>query len=451
MPLPGRFRRTIAGALVALPAMSYAQPAPVLVRGIAFDGLRGRPLRDARITLVGGNKFVTSDARGRFQFDSVPPGVHTFALQHAALDSLGFNGFSTRATITNGRDEVRISLPSFATLWNTACGGPMPDSAGFVYGTIRDAENLRPVANATVVVTWTEMVMQRTGRNRTLVQRRSRSESRTDSTGSYTACGVSASTWLRIQAARDSSSSAPIDLSPNSVRLQRRDLLLGQSMSDTTGRGTIIGLVTDSEGRVFAEARVILDGQREIRSGVDGRFILRNVPTGTRQLEVNAVGLVPLTLAVDVTPRDSAAVAAQFSVPVSLNGVRVTATRGRALAEEFTARRKLSMGHTMDSTEVMRFQTLQSLFGTFPSLSVAYRSPFWTITMPKGAGTCIPDIRIDGVEAGFGHVIDLAPAEVAGLEVYNRALIVPAQFARAGHPPECGMILIWTKYGFRNR
>jgi hypothetical protein len=37
------------------------------------------------------------------------------------------------------------------------------------------------------------------------------------------------------------------------------------------------------------------------------------------------------------------------------------------------------------------------------------------------------------------------------VEVYNRALIIPAQFSRAGHLPTCGMILVWTKYGFRQR
>jgi len=132
--------------------------------------------------------------------------------------------------------------------------------------------------------------------------------------------------------------------------------------------------------------------------------------------------------------------------------VKVTAARaGRSLADEFTLRRRIGTGYIVDSTEVAKFQNLPTLFQTFPSLTVEYRRPIFTVSMPNGTRRCVPDIRIDGVEARFGHLVDLTPAEVAGVEVYNRALMVPSQFAKAGHPPECGMIAVWTKYGFRNR
>ena len=51
----------------------------------------------------------------------------------------------------------------------------------------------------------------------------------------------------------------------------------------------------------------------------------------------------------------------------------------------------------------------------------------------------------------FGHLLDLFPREVAGIEVYPTAAHVPMKYARVGIQPECGMILVWTKYGFRNR
>src|SRR5215813_1621468 len=100
MLVKGRILPPLLGALLGLAQLASAQAAPVSVRGVAFDNLRGKPLREARITLVGGNQVTTTDDRGRFHFDSVSPGPHTFSMQHAALDSLGFNGFSTRATIT---------------------------------------------------------------------------------------------------------------------------------------------------------------------------------------------------------------------------------------------------------------------------------------------------------------------------------------------------------------
>ena len=452
MPVTKRFHRLLVTALVAATPLGLpAQTSRVSVRGIAFDGLRNQPLRDARIVIVGGNRSTTTDSRGRFQFDSVIPGVHTFAMQHAALDSLGFNGFSTRATVTNGRDEVRIALPSFDTFWRAECGGPVPENAGFVYGTIRSAEDMRPVANAVVQVSWTDMVLHNKGRTRDVVQRVSRGETRSDSTGSYAACGVAAAHWIRIRAiGPDSSQSSFVDLPPSIVRIQRRDLVVGRvSDADSSTRGAITGLVTDSDGRVFAQARVILDGTTEVRTGDDGRFMLRGVASGTRQIEVTSIGLVPITTTVDVPARDTASISVQFAAPVTLSGMKVVGNRtGRVIADEFTARRRQATGYFADSVEVSRFQNLPTMLATLPSLVVNNRQ---SVTMPTATGRCVPDIRIDGVEAGFGHVVDLLPSEVAGVEVYNRALMVPAHFARAGRPPECGMILVWTKYGFRNR
>src|SRR5437868_1769533 len=69
------------------------------VRGVVFDSVRGRPLRDAFVSINGGTQSTTTDERGRFRFDSVSGGVRTFTVQHASLDSLGFSGLTKRATI----------------------------------------------------------------------------------------------------------------------------------------------------------------------------------------------------------------------------------------------------------------------------------------------------------------------------------------------------------------
>jgi hypothetical protein len=52
----------------------------VPVRGVAYDGIRGQPIRNATVTLVGDSMSATTDSRGRFHFDSVMPGVHSFAM-----------------------------------------------------------------------------------------------------------------------------------------------------------------------------------------------------------------------------------------------------------------------------------------------------------------------------------------------------------------------------------
>lgn len=77
--------------LLPLSTLTGQRPDPrigsVTVTGVAYDSLRGAPLTNAFVILQERSRSTTSDERGRFQFDSVPPGTYTFAMQHAAFDS----------------------------------------------------------------------------------------------------------------------------------------------------------------------------------------------------------------------------------------------------------------------------------------------------------------------------------------------------------------------------
>lgn len=456
--MPLRLLFGVMAGLLATAQSADAQRAatPVTVRGLAFDSLRRAPLRDAFVTMLGRTQNTTTDSRGRFHFDSVEPGSYTIAIQHATLDSLGLAGLSTRARVTDGRDEVVVAVPSFATLWRRACGSiPPRGDTGFVYGTIRDAESGHPIANATVDVTWTQMMLHS---KRDVVQRRWHTATRSDSTGSYAVCGVAVTEWLRIRAEVDSGAngraSGWIDLSPAEVRVQRRDLLVGHtSASDSTRGGKIVGIVTDAAGDPFADARIVMDGLPEMRSGADGSFTIRNAPPGTHQIEVMSVGIAPVVTIVDVRARDTTAVAIQFGMPIVLEGVKVVGARvGNVLAAEFVMRRKSGAGYAMDSTQIGHFRTVFEAIQTTPSTTVRFDRNVMAISMPSvRGGICAPQVRIDGLQAEFGHIIDLQPSEVAAIEVFARPTMVPTQFVTGTSPPTCGMILVWTKYGFRVR
>jgi hypothetical protein len=443
---------TFAGAVLA-PCAAQGIAAPVVVRGVAFDSVRDRPLRDATIIVVGGNTHTRTDSRGRFHFDSVLPGSYTFALQHAVLDSLGFSGLSTRAAITDGRDEIRIAVPSFSTLWRAACPGKPPKDSGFVFGTIRDASRRAPVASAIVEVVWTDLLVDR---KRRVFQRRWHMETQTDSTGGYAVCGVPTSLGLRLRALVDSTSaSGVIDLGIQESRVGRRDLLIGPASvnGDSSRRGTITGVVTDAAGDALGNARVLMDEVPEVRSGDDGRFTIPSVPAGTRQLEVRAVGMMPVTAAVDVVDHETAVLALNLTRLTTLSPTRVTAARStRRFAAEFDARRKSGAAHTMDSTTIKKYDRFASVFYDIPSLRAEERGSNFSLSLPDGhGGRCAPEVRIDGAEAAFGHIADLFSHEVAALEVYPRGMGVPMEFLKPGFQPLCGMVLVWTKYGFRNR
>src|SRR5687767_13682035 len=141
--------RVLAALGIALSQTLAAQSPTVRVQGVAFDSLRGQPLRDELVAIRGLASNATTDERGRFYFEHVPLGTHTFVVQHPALDSSGFSGISRRLTVTDEAKEMRLSIPSFATLWRTACGGrPPPRDSGLVFGTIRDVATGKPVVGA---------------------------------------------------------------------------------------------------------------------------------------------------------------------------------------------------------------------------------------------------------------------------------------------------------------
>ena len=458
--------------MAALVQVAGAQSshATVAVHGLAYDSLRRAPLTDAFITMAGSAASATTDARGRFHFDSVPPGVHVFHMQHVRLDSLGFPGLRSRVLVTDGTEDVSITVPSFATLWRMACGVTAPpQDSGVVYGTVRDASDHRPVAQALVRATWTDSIslladmsenpqdfdaaewsaFTRLARGSAFTRRRWRMEATSDANGGYTLCGVpTRAAGLLVQAVRDSSTSGRIDVPLHELRVYRRDLRIG-----SIARGTIVGQLTDRSGTPFTYARVAVDDLPETRSGPDGRFTIRDVPIGTRQVDVRFVGMMPVTVAVDVSAGDTASVHVRLERVTTLRGVTVVASgsMGRVLAQEFDARRRQGTGYFSDSSSIVRYPTLASALRGMPSVLVEQRNGLLSLSLPDGrGGRCSPTVSIDGAEADYNNLLDLETREVAGVEMHVRA--ISAAFAtRAVSEPLCGVIHVWTKYGFRSR
>jgi protocatechuate 3,4-dioxygenase beta subunit len=430
-------------------ARGHAQGSLVQVHGVAYDSLRGRPLVDAVVSVAGDSRTVRTDSRGRFRFDGIASGSHVFSAQHVALDSVGFSGISTRQTVTDGRAEVLIASPSFGTLWQAVCGKPRaPKDSGFVYGTVRDATTQAPVPNATVDVWWVELGVSKTKR---VSQKRWHGISRADSIGGYWICGVPLDLGLRLRATTDAAASGLIDLPLEGLRVQRRDLTIGPGGdAASVVTGVIAGSVADSSGRPIADARVMADGAAEIRSADDGRFVVRGVPVGTRQVEVLAIGMSPVVTSVHVMPNDTASVVAAMRRITTLDVVRVTASpMVRRLVREFEERRLTGAGYTRDSTEIGHHGTLSSVFFEFPSVrveSVRAGGTAFAISMPSTrGGRCIANVVIDGRKSDFQDLSFLRPSDIAAIEVYPRRMSLPMQFVQND---DCGVVVVWTKYQF---
>lgn len=432
-------------AVVASAAPLAAQRT-VVVRGVAYDSVRGAPLAGAVISMAGDARTVRADNRGRFELDGVIPGPHSFSAQHLALDSLGFSGITARTNVTDGRDEVRIAGPSFSTLWRSVCGtNRIPRDSGFVYGTVRDAVTQSAVPNATIDLTWIDLHVDRA---RHISQSRYRAQTQSDTTGNYYICGVPRETGTRIRAATQSAASGLIDLAGGSLRVQRRDLTIGAATdSGFNQTGIVAGLVADSAGHPVGDARVLADGVGELRSGADGRFVVRGVPIGTRQVEVLAIGMAPVITAVDVNAVDTASVLATMRRITTLDVVRVTASpQVRRLVRDIEERRAGGMGYMRDSTEIANHGTLSSVLFEFPSVRVERKNVFgdFVVTLPgTGASRCLANVLIDGQKSDFEELNYLRPADIAAIEVYPHRMSLPMQFMRFD---DCGAIIVWTKW-----
>ena len=227
----------------------------------------------------------------------------------------------------------------------------------------------------------------------------------------------------------------------------------GSVLAQGLTAGTVTGTVIDPSGQPLSDARVIVDSLPEVRTGDDGTFTVRLVPTGTREVRVLLVGAAATVVPVDVTPGTTANVNVTVRRITALAPVETRAERNtRVFAAEFSERRRHGYGYVRDSTEIIKYDEFLSVLRSVPSMNVQYRRSTLTITVPNGVGgVCAPRMLIDGAEAGFGHLIDLLPKEIAAVEVYVRGAQVPARFARIGIQPQCGAILVWTKYGMRSR
>lgn len=420
---------------------------PVTVQGVAYDSLRGAPIKNALVAVIGVNSTTTTDDRGRFAIDGVPPGTRTFVVQHASLDSIGFRGFSRRFEVASNQDQVRLALPSFGTLWMVTCGGEPPRDSGFIYGTIRHVATKSPVASARVEVSW---IVTTYDRARGIRQRRVSGEALTDANGNYAVCGVPAAHWMKV-AADAPEASAGVDVPPAELRVVRRDLMIGPAAEDEpASRGSILGSIVDQDGVPYSEARVVLDDSTEVRSRGDGTFDFRNVRAGTRQLEIMSIGVAPIVSTVDVLPGDSSSV--QFTVRrvTTLDVVEVTASRrGRKIAEGLEDRRKRGLGMQMDMTQLQAHTSFRSVLNEFPGMRVMSNGADYGVYVSDGrGGQCPPEVWVDGSRSALAALTLIYPRNVTAVEFYPRANMVPIEFRRNEQYMTCGAILVWTNWAF---
>ena len=423
--------------LRANPLASQSPSAPVTVRGFAYDSLHARPLRGAMVSVDGTAHTAITDSTGAFQLDSIAPGAYAFTLLHATLDSIGMTAVTTRVRVNEFANAIQLGIPSFATLWTRACGDtPVPADSGFVFGTVRRVSTDQPVVGARFITDYFDVRRDSTAGVR---QRRGVGEVRTGADGSYAVCGLPADLSIRMVADHDSLSTDLLDLPIAAERIRRRDFLIGMKdrgkAAVTTVRGTV--RYRDSENPAVG-ARVLATGLQETRADNQGRFSLSNVPLGTRQIEVLAVGIQPTSIIVEVDSASAQSVSVWLDRVTTLASRNVTGARSiRSIQlNEMELRRERGLGSFIDSMTVRKY----------PNVSMAYRAN------TSGGVSKRPLCRvfIDGVnrltrQIGGQMNVDpfslVDPRDVAVMEFHNRGITAPIEFKPDS---ACNVVIIWT-------
>jgi len=463
-------------ALFAPPARVL--PAQVALRGVVYDSLAKAPLKGALVQLVGREpsstfgQTVVSNALGQFEVLEVPAGSYTLGFYHPLLDSLGMEPIARAVTLgAESQAEANLSIPSVDVLRTAICGrGGLAGLGGFVIGRVRSARDGEPLRGVQVLAEWMEYTI---GAGE--VERRTPGRiDTTNADGFFALCNVPSPGSIAMLATQGADSTDVIELETGTSGVLRRELYLGEARAGTlvidtstqgerssapvrrqghVGDGRVSGVVLTKEGTTPLSGAVVrLDNGPQTRTNAQGEFTISDAPTGTRRLEVRAVGHYPERRTVDVIDGAPPVRVAMLELTTVMASVNVTAARNssRALVE-FEARRKSAFGRflTREDIERRRPVVTSDLFRAVPGVFVdGVRDSDQRVQM-RG----IFDARCDALIIVNGGVMpgmsaadldDFAPPRnIIGIEVYQPGT-VPAEFQQLSANTSCGVIVVWT-------
>jgi hypothetical protein len=435
--------RPCLGVVLALFIAAGAPAQGVTVRGVVYDSLHFRPLGGAFVAI--GTRMTTADSAGRFAIADVPPGNHRITAQHAAIDKLGISAVGAQVRVTDGRDLVLVSLPSFQTMWRQVCGPTPPATdTGFVFGTVRSSRN------ATVSASWIDIAATGTK----ISQKQKTMEVTADSLGNFTLCGVPTTTGLTIRAVADSLASGSYDLTPmDHERVARLDMTIGGQR-----RSTIAGKVLADSGRgPIANAQVVLtDLGASATTNERGEYVLSELPAGSHRLVVRKVGYAEIDVTVELEESERRERDVVLGRVTTLDSMQVKArwTPREEGMRVFEENRKIGLGTFLTQAQLdsANGRNLPQMLIMFPSLRITqitsgpeagkYKA-YWIGRGPKSIASktgCDLMVFVDGVLDRSYDLNEFPPWAVAGVEYYRGGAQTPPEYSRMGSG--CGVLAI---------
>lgn len=433
----------------AAPARALTNP-PALdtIRGIVFDSLLHQPIPDATVQADAGNVSTMTDREGRFTIIA-PQTIHHLTVFHDFLDRSGLGSLQAEVTTKSSHSMLVMSTPSIATIWSRLCPGKTLEKSrgGIVFGSVRAADAKTRLAGAQVRVSWDALGSGPTGAaNRT-------SDTKTDSTGSYYACGAPPNLNVYVLGYSSTLRSGAITVPGDTVPLRRVDLVLGEFGKSATIRG----VVRDARKAPLVGASIDVDGiAAQSKTDANGRFTVTNVPTGSRTIAIRSLGYAPLFQPIAVLENNNEEIQVDM-LATSLRSVNINAKNGSLLQLDFEQRRREGFGVFKDSIEIVRHTNIRAVFQGIPSLvttgkdtqSFYLYTPGQSLSTNNPAGGCPANVYIDGKPSDTIVLGSLSKEQIAAIEVYIRQEMAPAKYVMLTN--NCGVVLVWTKLEFRKK
>ena len=416
------------------------------ISGTVFDSLARAPLAGALVQIVAADspsrfeRSVTADSLGRFVIGGVPDGAYAVGFFHPLLDSLGVEAPLQQLKVEGGRSvRIGLAIPSPMRLKAAICRQSLGDSSAMVTGIVRDSKTEAPAAGVNVWGEWLELAI----RNRSLAQNIQRVRAVTADNGWFALCNLPSAGTVAIVAIRGTDSTGVIELQVPPEKFMRRDLYVGVARRDGRLRGTVVAVAGN---RPVAGALVSVTDGPQTRTNERGEWTLADAPTGTRMLEVRALGFYPDRRRVDVVGESSAIQVRLSTLKAVLDTVKIVASRLRN-DPGFEKRRRMGIGRFITEDDMKRFPVIQTsdFFRRLPG--IRQDGPQAKVLM-RGAFEewCEPAVFVNGHDMSFMAAEDIddvvSPKEVAGIEIYSVGT-APSEFQPGLRG--CGSIVIWTK------
>ena len=461
--------------LLVVPGLAAAQATPpggAVISGTVYDSIARARIPGVIVQLVSadnpglGRPFsVQADSTGRFTIPGVPAGRYYAGFFHAALDTLGLEVPSRLVEVGSANLRVDLATPSQRTVLRTVCPAENTDSTGLLMGNVRATEQQGPIAGASVIVEWSEYVLD----GIQLYERPRRVTGRTTEAGWFAFCGLPSDILLNARAFNRADSSGYIEVEVPTAGLRHQTFFVGGASivrlpaddsvpaagapapaprSVMRGGARLSGTILDPAGKPVASAHAVVWGTNlDVQSNERGAFALEGLPGGTHTLEIRVIGYTPLTRVVHLAAERPATIEVKLeraAVILATETIRGKLVYSRQLVE-FNRRRRSGFGKYLTTEEIERRPNtrLGSLLQGMSGVHVQFRPGQSTVVM-RGSmgGYCIPTLYVDGNRDLSGDFDYLYTDEIAGVEVYSSEAGRPGGYTDSNR---CGAILVWTR------